>query len=207
MLAVSVGDSGLFRNRKPVSSFGVHVSRSTGVFVLLPLLLLLSYSHHIQTLHHPNLPEHFDKNGCHHSQFVVEEAVAISETQVQLGFLANPVVSGSCCGTDGSFIRSTFSNQIDRTANGISIHIRGDYLAYFDGLYHIGRNKVELHITCVAFGRREAVAVDGHGTEVGGGTADLSEASFPLVVLYINTVDTFEGIADIGIGELSDLIG
>ena len=35
----------------------------------------------------------------------------------------------------------------------------------------------------------------------------MSEASFPLVVLYINTVDTFEGIADIGIGELSDLIG
>ena len=147
------------------------------------------------------------RNGCHHSQFVVEEAVAISETQVQLGFLANPVVSGSCCGTDGSFIRSTFSNQIDRTANGISIHIRGDYLAYFDGLYHIGRNKVELHITCVAFGRRETVAVDCYRTKIGRGSAYLSEAGFSLIVLYVNTIDTLQCVSDIGVREFTHLIG
>ena len=86
-------------------------------------------------------------------------------------------------------------------------HIRGNDFVHFDCLHHVGGDEVELDITGIAFGRREAVAVDGHGTEVGGSTADLSEAGFPLVVLYINTVDTFEGVADIGIGELSDLIG
>lgn len=70
-----------------------------------------------------------------------------------------------------------------------------------------GGDEVELDVTGVAFRRREAVAVDGHGTKIGGGTANLSEAGFTLVVLYINAIDTFECVADIGIGKLADLIG
>lgn len=77
-----------------MSSFGVHVSRSTGVLCFyhyyFSFLIHIVFKFYIIRTYRSILI----RNGCHHSQFVVEEAVAISETQVQLGFLANPVVSG-----------------------------------------------------------------------------------------------------------------
>ena len=126
-------------------------------------------------------------SGKNESQFVVEEAVAIGETQVQLRFVTNPVVARSGGGTDEAFIRRVLCNQIDGTADGVGIHIRGDYFVHFDGLYHICRDEVQLHVARIAFGRRDAVAVDSDGTHVGGGAAHLSEAGFTLVVLYVDT--------------------
>ena len=35
----------------------------------------------------------------------------------------------------------------------------------------------------------------------------MSETGFPLVVLYVDTGDTFQGIADVGVGEFTYLIG
>lgn len=56
-------------------------------------------------------------SGKNESQFVVEETVAIGETQVQLRFVANPVVACSGSGTDEAFIRRVLRNQVDGTAD------------------------------------------------------------------------------------------
>lgn len=57
------------------------------------------------------------------------------------------------------------------------------------------------------FRRGNAVAVDCDRREVGRGAAHLSEAGFPLVVLHVYTINTFQGIADVGIGEFPHLVG
>ena len=146
-------------------------------------------------------------SGKNESQFVVEETVAISETQIQLCLVANPVVARSGSGADEAFIRRVLCNQIDGTTDGVGIHIRGDYLVHFDGLYHICRDEVQLHVARITFGRRNAVAVDSDGTHVGRGAAYLSEAGFTLVVLYVDTRNAFQRIANVGVGKLAYLVG
>ena len=64
-----------------------------------------------------------------------------------------------------------------------------------------------MHVARIAFGRRDAVAVDSDGTHVGRGAAYLSEAGFTLVVLYVDTRDAFQRITYVGVGELAYLIG
>ena len=68
-------------------------------------------------------------------------------------------------------------------------------------------DEVQLHVARVSLGRGDAVAVDGHGAEVGAGAAHLSEAGLALVILHVDAADALQGVADVGVGELAYLVG
>ena len=82
-------------------------------------------------------------------------------------------------------------------------HIGGYYLVHFDGLNHVCRNEVELYVARIAFGRGNAVAVDGDGAEVSTRAPHLPEACLALVVLHVDAGDAFKGVTDVGVGELA----
>ena len=124
-----------------------------------------------------------------------------------MGFFTDPVVSGSGSSTESTFVRSAFRDEIDGASDSVSVHIGSNYFIHFNGLYHIGGNQVELNVSRITFSGRKAVAVDGYGTKVGGSSAYLSEAGFSLVILYVDTIDTFQRISDIRVGKFTDLVG
>ena len=144
---------------------------------------------------------------CHNAKAVVEEAVTPGGTQIPLRFTANPSVSRTGGEVEHTAVRSVFGDKVDATANGVAVHVAGHHLVHLDGLHHVGRNKVELHIAGVAFSRGQAVAVHRHRGEVGAGAAHLSEARFALVVLHVYAIDALQGITYVRIGELAHLVG
>ena len=144
---------------------------------------------------------------CHHTKAVVEEAVAPRGTEVPRWLVGNPGVAGAGSEVEHTAVRSVLCHKVDAAANGVAIHIAGHHLVYLDGLHHIGRNKVELHIAGVAFCRWQTVAVDGYRSEVGAGAAHLTEARFALVVLHVDAVDALQSITNVRIGELAHLVG
>ena len=100
-------------------------------------------------------------SGEHHTQFVVEETVAVGEAQVEGCLAADPVVTCSGRGSNGTFVGRVFGDEVDAAADGVGIHVRGYHFVYLNGLDHVGGDEVELNVARVAFGRRNAVTVDG----------------------------------------------
>ena len=120
---------------------------------------------------------------------------------------AHPVVAGSGSGGNGALVGGVLGDEVDAAADGVAVHVRSDHLVYFDGLNHICRNEVELYVARIAFGRGNAVAVDGDGAEVGTRAPYLPEARLALVVLHVDAGDAFKGVTDVGVGELAYLVG
>ena len=120
---------------------------------------------------------------------------------------AHPVVAGSGSGGNGALVGGVLGDEVDAAADGVAVHIGGYYLVHFDGLNHICRNEVELYVARIAFGRGNAVAVDGDGAEVGTRAPHLPEACLALVVLHVDAGDAFKGVTDVGVGELAYLVG
>ena len=100
-----------------------------------------------------------------------------------------------------------FGHEVDFASDGVAVHVGGHHLVHLDGLNHVGRNQVELHVACVALCRRHSVAVDSHRGKVGRSASHLSEPGLTLVVLHVDAVDAFQGVADVRVGELAHLIG
>ena len=97
---------------------------------------------------------------CHNTKLMVEESVAPCCTEVKLRFAAHPCIARTYVEVQYTMRRSILGHKVYLTTDGIAVHIGCNNLVYLYGLNHIGRNKVELHVTCVAFGRRDAVAID-----------------------------------------------
>ena len=90
--------------------------------------------------------------------------------------------------------RRVLCHEVYLSAYRVAVHVGGDDLVYLYGLNHVGWYEVELHVACVAFCRRNPVAVDGHRGQVGARAAHLSEARFALVVLHIDAAYALEGV-------------
>ena len=144
-----------------------------------------------------------DRSRYNQAEFVVEEAVAVGEAKVQLRLFAHPVVAGSGGGGNGTLVGGVLGDEVNAAADGVTVHIGGYYLVHFDGLNHVCRNEVELYVARIAFGRGNAVAVDGDGAEVGTRAPHLPEACLALVVLHVDAGDAFKGVTDVGVGELA----
>ena len=143
----------------------------------------------------------------HQAQFVVEETVTVSQAQVYLCLFADSVVAATGCGVEDTAVRGVLGDEGDASADGITVHVGCYHFVYLNGLHHVGGDEVELYVTCVAFGRGDAVAVDGYGAEVGARAAHLAEAGFTLVVLHVDAADALQGVADVRVGELAYLVG
>ena len=143
----------------------------------------------------------------HHAETVVKEAVAPGSPQVPAGLGTDRRITHAAAEVEHAAVRRLLGHEVDGTANGVAVHVGRHHLIHLNGLHHVGGDEVELHITRVALGRRQAVAVHGDGGKVGARAAHLTEASLALVVLHIDTADTLQGIAYVGVGEFTDLIG
>ncbi len=143
----------------------------------------------------------------HHTQLVVEEAVAVGQPQVELCVLADGVVATACRGTEDAAVGRVLGHEVDAAPDGVAVHVGCHHLVHLDGLHHVGRDEVQLHVARVALGRGDAVAVDGDRTEVGTCAAHLPEAGFALVILHVDAADAFQRIADVRVGELPHLVG
>ena len=64
-----------------------------------------------------------------------------------------------------------------------------------------------MHVSRVSFCGGNTVSVDGDAAQVGRCSAHLTEACFALVILHVDAGNAFQCVADVGVGELSDLVG
>ncbi len=72
-------------------------------------------------------------------------------------------------------------HQVDRAADRVGVHVRRQRLRHLDRLQLIGRHRVERDAAHVAFGRRNALAVDHHRVQARLGAADQHVAALALV--------------------------
>ena len=94
--------------------------------------------------------------------------------------------------------------DLDRSANGIGIHIGGQRLLDFNRFNQIAGNHVESDRSDIAFGGGDADTVQGRGVEIGIKTAHRNKAAFALVVEDIDAGYPAEGFRDILVGKLTD---
>ena len=144
--------------------------------------------------------------GGHYAELVVEEAVAPRSAEVELHLVADPVVARAGRNVEHAAVRGVLGDEVDGSADGVAVHVGRYDLVDLDGLYHVGRYEVELHVAGVALGRGQAVAVNADAGEVGRRAAHLSEAGLALVILHVDTVDALQGVAYVRVGELSNLV-
>ena len=96
--------------------------------------------------------------------------------------------------------------NLDRGADRVGIHVGGQRLLDLDRFDRVRRNDVERHRTDIAFGCRQAHAVQRRGVEFGIEPAHRDEAAFALVVQNVDARQAAQRFGDILVGELTDRV-
>ena len=98
-------------------------------------------------------------------------------------------------------------DQVHRTANPVTFHVGLQCFADLDGLHHVRRNRIELHLADSGLGRWHVYAVDHRIRQARLEAADLNVLPFAFVALKSDAGQPPQGVRHVGVRQAADNFG
>ena len=140
------------------------------------------------------------------SQLIICYSITDYQTTRPNRFVGKHVYPRGCSTGYTKCIWSLSSNQVYRSTNCIGIHIWKYSFVHLNGLNHIWRNQVHLHVSIVSFSRRKTLSIECNWVQLWRNASDDDVSRFALVILHGDAWNSLQCIANVGIRETANLI-